>query len=355
MKRLTSQQLKSQLAALKNFQIDSEDSSSKNKLQRLRAQYTYLKTRGPTIKEQLAAASDGQARTKLLEEAAAEAKEVWGKYRNYSPAIASCLTAARCYQDLGQSESSQEMVDQLLTLQRSQVPASIRREALSIAAANWQNVDPFPWKTVIDETENPVKLLTPEQVLNSQWQAVQLALARAFHEKSQSLAGEKGATAKRESQEASATAIKLAQTVAQSAGDAREQAVNFLKQWGSGSDVPAPAIANTAGVKAESFASAVQLGRAALPDVESLLRKINEAKRKVGQAGASQKQQQQNELDQLKQQQLAKTSAALDLFKQAIFLADESAMMTSSPLTSTMCVTCKAIVTSRESSISSRR
>ena len=316
---------KSMIAALKNFQIDSEDSSSMTKLKRLRAQYTYLKARGPTIKEQMAAASDGNARTELLKTAASEAKEVWTKYQDYSPAITSCLTAARCYQELGQSEPSQQMVDELLKLQRSQIPASVRREALSIAAKNWQSLDPFPWETVLAETENPVKLLTAKQVLNPQWQNVQLVLARALHEKSQSLAGEKGATAEREAQEASQTAIKLAQTVAQATGDARKQAVSFLKQWGSEANVPAPALSNAADVKAESFASAVQLGRAALPDVESQLRKITAAKRKIRATSApGEKQQQQKELTQLKQQQLAKTGASLDLFNQAILLADES-------------------------------
>ena len=312
-------------AALKNFQIDSEDSSSMTQLSRLRAQYTHLKTRGPTIKEQLAAASDGDARTELLKEAAAEAEEVWETYQRYSPAIASCLTAARCYQELGQSEPSQEMIDKLFALERSQIPAPVRREALSIAAKNWQSFDPFPWETVLAETENPVKLLTAEQALNPQWQNVQLVLARAFYEKSQSLDRQKGATAKREAKEASETAIKLAQTVAQATGDAREQAVNFLKQWGSEADVPAPAVANAADVKAESFASAVQLGRAALPDVESQLRKINAAKRKIrATSDPGEKQQQRKELTQLQQQQLAKTGAALDLFNQAILLADES-------------------------------
>ena len=317
--------IKSMVAALKNFQLDSEDSSSETQLRRLRAQYAHLKTRDPILTEEMAANSQGKKRKSLLKRAAAQAKETWSKYRNYPPAVTSCLTAARCYQTLGQLEDSQQMVNDLLSLQRSQVPATTRREALSIAAKNWQSVKPYPWETVLAETENAVTRLTPAEVTHPQWQDVQLALAQALHEKSKSLAGQKGATAKTESQEASAAAIKLAQTVAQAAGDAREQAVSLLQNWGAGGSVPAPVSTVAADVKAESFANAVQLGRATLPEIESLLRKINVAKQSLRQAETTpKKQQRQKEVDKLNAQQFANTKAAINLFNQALRLADDS-------------------------------
>ena len=321
--------IKSMVAALKNFQLDSEDSSSETQLRRLRAQYAHLKTRDPILTEEMAANAKGRKRKKLLKRAATQAKETWSKYRDYSTAVSSrrtaALTAARCYQKLGQFEDSQQMVNDLLSLQQSQVPATTRREMLSIAAKNWQSVKPFPWETVLAETENAVTRLTPAEVTHPQWQDVQLALAQALHEKSKSLAGQKGATAKTESQEASAAAIKLAQTVAQAAGDAREQAVSLLQNWGAGGSVPAPVSTVAADVKAESFANAVQLGRATLPEIESLLRKINVAKQSLRQAETTpKKQQRQKEVDKLNAQQFANTKAAINLFNQALRLADDS-------------------------------
>jgi len=326
---------KSLKSTLKNFQVDPEDSSTASELKRLRVEYTYLQTRGPMLKEQLAANLTGQKkeREKLLKEAASEAKKVWEKYRDYHreypPAIQSGLTAAKCYQGLGELESSQQIVSELFTLDRSVVSVPIRRETLSIAATNWQSIKPFPWETVVAETEATVKTLTPAQALHPQWQAVQLSLAQALHEKSNSLAGKKDGVSKRESKTASEAAIKLANMVAQTAGDNRERAISFLQKWGSGSEVSDPATTQASKTKAKSlgksFDEAVQLGKASLPNIESTARQIRVLDQKIQRAKSDpQKQKLQTEADKLKQQQIAETGTALDLFGQALRLNDES-------------------------------
>lgn len=318
-------------SALKNFQIDPDDSSTANELTRMRAQYTYLKTRGPTLNERLAETwDDGSPESKqLLEQTAADAKSVWTKYRKYKPALDACLTAARCYQKLGQLDPSQQMVNQVFALPRAEISPTVRREALSIAAANWQATQPFPWETVVAETEPAVKLLTPQQTVHPQWQAVQLVLARALHEKGSSLSGQSGSTAKRDAKDASEAAIKLAQTIAKAPGPAREQAVNLLKEWNAGSDVPPPAVATTSAVKAESFAEAERLGKAVVRDIDSLIRQISVATQKVRQATSpAEKQQAQAARNELTQQQAAQSDAAIKLFNQAIRVADESVTRT---------------------------
>ena len=314
-------------SALKNFQIDPDDSSSAGQLTRLRAQYTYLKTRGPTVNERLAETwEDGSAdRKQLLEKTAAEAKTVWGKYRNYKPALESCLTAARCFQELGKLDDSQAMVNEIFSIPRAEISSIVRREALAIAAANWQATEPFPWETVITETEAVVKLLTDKQTSQAQWQAIQLVYARALHEKSNLLSAQSGSAAKREAKQASENAIELAQAIAKTPGDVQQQAINLLNAWNVSDEIPSPEASIGLNVSAESFSEAERQGKAIVRDIESLLRQIAIANNKVRQSGsATEKQQALAEKTELQRQQAARSDAALKLFNQAIMLADKT-------------------------------
>ena len=318
---------KQMAAALKVFQIDPEDSSTATELTRLRSQYTFLKTRGPTLNERLADTwnSGSVERTELLKTTAAEAKAVWTKYRKYKPALQACLTAASCYQKLEELDSSQQMISEIFALQRSDVSPTVRREALSIAVGNWQAMEPFPWQTVIAETEPAINVLTPQQANQPQWLPIRLAFAQALHEKANSLSGQKGAAPKRQAREASEAAIKLAQAVAQVPGDLRQTAVSLLKSWDADSAVPPPpTAANTSG-EAKSFAQAESQGKAIVREIDSLLREISAATRNVRQAGsAAEKQQAQTARNNLKQKLNARADAALNLFNQAVLLADDS-------------------------------
>ena len=314
-------------SVLKNFQIDPDDSSTTNELARMRAQYTYLKTRGPALNERLADTwnESSQEHKQLLEQTAVDAKTVWTKYRKYGPTLAvdACLTAARCYQKLGQLDPSQQMINQIFALQRAGISPTVRREAFSIAIGNWQATQPFPWETVVAETEPVVKMLTPQQSVHPQWQAIQLVLARALHQKGIALSDQRGSTAKRDARDASEAAIKLAQAIASVPGAARPQAVNLLKEWNASSDEPHSATASA--VEAKSFAEAERLGTAIVREIDSMLRQISAANQQVRQAGSpAEKQRAQAAKNELTKQQAARSDVALKLFQQAILLADES-------------------------------
>ncbi len=305
---------------LDDYQIDLRNPESKRRLKRLRGIYTVVRVKMPQILEQLADTLDvdDPERGQSLALATAEFQQLWQKYPNFPAGLDSCLYAARCLYKQNQYPEALSFLQEILNLPESNALLTLKRRAMVLAADCWAESSPYPYDDVIANLERYIKRLTRREQRESDWQRIQLELAKAYREKAATLKEQDGDPGRIRSLERDAS--RLIKTVARLPGDHRQQARQLASEWKLGTDFESEVEEKPV----HTFAEARQQGLDLMTELEALHADVIQLRRQKASSGkdAVDDPSTQADLDTATQQLQTLANRCLETFGRALLLAD---------------------------------
>jgi tetratricopeptide (TPR) repeat protein len=183
-----------------NFKLDVRDPESKQKQKLLRGTYTVVRVKLPQILEKYADTLEDNdpEREQNLSAAAKDFEQLWLKYPNFPAGFDSCLYAARCNYKLGDYPEALTFLQRIFGLPSNSRLARLKRRAYVLAADCWSSMEKYPYDDVIANFEPLVVNLSRRDQASSDWQRVNLELAKAYHAKATELKAEYPSVTKRE-------------------------------------------------------------------------------------------------------------------------------------------------------------
>ena len=223
----------------------------------------------PLNAEQLASTFPERSpdRKQLLTDAATKYKQIWeGSYSNTVPGVRACLHAGLCNQKLGKHEDALDFFKQVISLDRIASVNALQKQAFAAAGDSWQQVKPYPARSVIAQLESVVEGLSRSEARDPVWLRVKLELGIAKYELSKIVKqsdGQKGIT---KSKSILREAGVLVRDVTRVRNPHRDRARALLEEW----DVPLIESAELAEEKPQgikTFAAAFEAGSDAISNV----------------------------------------------------------------------------------------
>ena len=303
-----------------NFQVDVRDASSKQTLRKLRETFTVVRMKLPQILERHADTLDENdaERKKSLTTAAAEFEKLWANYPKYNAGLYSCYFAARCHFKMGAYPAALNLTQELLAVGNSRSSQTLKRQALALAADCWSKTEPYPFDAVIANLEPISSRLTRRDLRQSDWQRIQIELARAYHAKATELkfANPSDGRIKNLFRDAS----KLIKAVARLPGEHRPAARNLMAKWNLNVDATTEA-EETSDKPVRTFADAKQQGLDLITEIEGHYADVADVKRLLNAPGAD-KEQLQTQLAATQQKLADRTKKCLAILDRALQLTE---------------------------------
>jgi hypothetical protein len=223
--------------AIKNYNVDSQDPASAQRLEELRNEYVRVRMASPVIAERLADSYDPSdpQRKPLLERAAQEFLDIAKDYRRRPGGLDAALYAARCLVKLQRfDEAMVNLLDIFDQDSRDPKIVNIQKQGALLAIECWAAEDPYPYNEAVEYLAPIVERMMTHEVNDPGWVRVQLALAEACYLKAAALReqGVEDAEQRRQLNQLEDTATKLARQVARTTGEHRVAADALLKKLG---------------------------------------------------------------------------------------------------------------------------
>lgn len=306
-----------------SIKIDPEDPSTGKKRSQFQTTYTKVRVALPMVTEKLADTyPDGDPqRRKLLQDAAAEYKDVYDDYHRFIAGLNACVYSARCNQKLGNHQAAIDLLGEIFDLGNNSALKSLKLEAYLLATESWGKLDPYPHNEVIKRLEQPVSVLNRVEVRNPSWLRVQLELAVAKHAKAVEIKADGGPRANGESKAMDRDAAKVLRNVARIPSKYRDQAKKLLSEW----DVAIVDLPDPDKKPPESFVDARQKAKDIIDELEVVFADATRMRRQVTKtAEGPAKTDAEKELSELNQQISTQTRSALNLLELALELVDDA-------------------------------
>ena len=299
------------------FEVDLRSAESRRQRKMLRATFTSVLVKRPQVLEMYADSleADDDERNTSLKLAAREFEKLWDAYPTYAAGLDSCFFGARCNHKLGRYEKAIELLKQIFALEDASSLVRLKLRSRALAAECWANTSPYPFDDVIANLEPFAKNLSRRQQTVSQWQRIQLELARAYHAKASELKKQGGDTGRIKSLDRDAA--KLIKALARVPGEHRDAARQLSLQW----NVRANISEQPTEVKpVNTFADAKEQGADLLTEVQAASSEVALLKRDFRSSGESDSQLKQQVAEAEKRLSEVATSC-LQVFDRALNLA----------------------------------
>lgn len=302
-----------------NFQVDLRDPESKQTLKKLRETFTVVRMKLPQIIERNADTLDenNAERKQNLTTAATEFEKLWSAYPKFHAGIYSCYFAARCNYKMGNYPAALNLAQELLALGNNTSLQQIKRQALALSADCWSKTDPYPFDEVIANLETISSRLTRRDLRQSDWQRIQLELARAYHAKATELQFRDPSDGRIKNLFRDAS--KLIKAIARLPGDHRSTARNLMAKWNLN-------VAETsenervAAKPIRTFSDGKQQGLELITEIEGYFADIADIKRMLNAKGADTGKL-QSQLEATEEQLADRSKQCLAVFERALQLA----------------------------------
>lgn len=279
------------------IKISRDDPGARTLVREIRGIYQSLLVQRPYVAERLADTFPEQApeRRQLLADAAKVLNRIWNQYPNSLAGVQACVYSGRCFQKLGKHKEALDQFTQVMALDRSSTTNELRKNAFSLAAESWQQTNPYPVRGVIGQLEPVVERLTRSEMRDPDWLRVVLELGLAKRKLAEAVKSAGGVSAESKARAVEREAARFVRVVTRSKNPHRQRARELLEQW----DVPLiePAEGDAEAKKIDSFASAYEVGKAKVTEIELLAGEVVRAKQ-TGTVSETLKQQLMDKCDQ---------------------------------------------------------
>ena len=267
-----------------DFEVDLRSIESRRQQKLLRSTYTVVLVKRPKILEMYADTLEpgDSERTDSLKLAAREFGKLWDAYPTRPAGLDSCLYAARCHHKLGENDEAIGFLRQILALGEAEALRTLKLRAMELAANCWATTEPYPFDDVIANLQPPASNLTRRQERITEWQRIQLELARAYRAKADDLQqqGGDGGRIKNLNRDAA----KLIKGLARLPGDHRDEARKLSASW----NIKTDAIEAPIEIKPiSSFADAKQQGAELLTEIQVTSGDLTKLQREFRSTGES--------------------------------------------------------------------
>ncbi len=308
---------------IESFQIDPEDRRSAQKLKSLENQYVKVRFQSPRIKEQVADSygPEHPDYQRLLQEAAAENIELYGKYRTRTAGIDGAINAGRCYLKLGEPEKALGYLVEVFSLPRGSAQALKKRTAALVALDCWAQMDPYPVEEVFVYLQTVVYSLPPDFRRTPHGIRLQMAFAKACKAKAEKIRsdGPQSADDRRQLGLLDKEATNLMRSVVRIPGSHRQEALATLAAWGNSvrNDPDAETGPPATLTEARGRGKDIQL------EVAEMTENLDQLRARLATAADADKPAIEAEVSELEEQIEARSRAALEFLDLAFSMIDE--------------------------------
>ena len=295
------------------LKISADDPQSRELVQEMRNIYRVMTVQRPFTAEKLADTFAGRAneRKQFLKYAADLYKRICeGSYSNTLPGIRACLRAGLCYQKLGNDKEALDFFKQLMSRDRSANIDSLQKQAFAAAGDSWENIKPYPARSVIAQLEPVVEKLSRTESRDPDWLRVKLELGIAKYKMSEEVKKSDGPKSKKVKREAG----RLVRDVTRVSNPNRDRARALLEEWNVPLIEPAELEEETGEIN--SFAAAFEVGNDKISSIELLAGEAVRARDALKSAPPAEKEKLAAEAEKLGaqlQEQADQTISTLDL------------------------------------------
>lgn len=312
-------------AKLRAIDPNNQDARFKRLRDQYRSEFLQTLLLLPAVKEQKADTyAEGDAeRTKLLEDAAADYKEVFDKYRDWEAAFYARIYEARCYAKVGKHEDAVRTIADILDQDNSPEFREFKKMALLIGIDSWAELpadESRPFE-LISHLE-PLLATVPESDVQEEWLKLRMSLARAYRDAGAALDAreEKSADDRRQITTYNNLATQLIRDISKVNGPHKQEAQQLLVDWGVSRNV-----VDTEEEEPTNFGEARKRGRTRLDDYETAKFAANTLAEKIKTTeDLAERVALQTQLEEVQQTIQTSPDEALHYFRMALNFAEEA-------------------------------
>ena len=287
-----------------------------------RVRYMQIQLALPQIKLEIAKSYDEQApeRGPGLAEAEALFTEVRQKYSAFGGTqLLATVGMCQAMQMQGKADEALPYLEDILTLPNAPELREVKRRALSIAFACYESKDPVPYQEMVAKGEPVVGNLFPAEIDDPEWLALQLTLARAYHEAAAELEAKEPKTAEDRQMitQFDNRSVEIVRELTRGNGPLKSDAQQLLASWGIGR------ANNTTSNEVVNFIQARDRGVAVLSDFDNARVTAESVKQSLAtEADATRQAELKQQLTQAEQVLRTAPLEAMGWFERALSLAD---------------------------------
>jgi ribosomal protein S20 len=312
---------------LNNFQLDPEDPKSAATKKQLQQQYLSIRTQQPLVTERLAdtLAADSPERRELLKKAVQQSEGVYDTYRRVKKQafiFKAAINGARASQKLGDHEKTLQLLDYVFEIGNGAAEDRLKKDAMIVAVDSWSQIDPYPWKKVIEVVDKRVARLNRSEINQPQWQRIQLELASAKLTAAAAIREKGGAGAANEIKSLSGDAKKLVRKIVRTNGPHRALAKSIVDKWKLSFAKAAP---GKAAAEVKNFSDAKEVASELTASVVELQNEVRKQKSLLSRTtGPGKRATLSDQIEENTARLTEEADAALDFYQTALAMADES-------------------------------